>query len=215
MRILVATVFGAALLGGVAHAQSAPSEPGSWYLEGIAQSAFGNVTSQSFGAEAGITVLPAVQVFVDAGKVRDAATTDIGANAQTIADFLTQTQTGVAFKVREPVTFGLAGVRYALPVTSPVEPYVLGGFGVASVTKDVTFTVGGTDVTGNIGQYGVVLGSDLAGSVRKPMMSLGGGVVWPAWERLVVDFQYRYGRIFTPNQGLNVNRLGAGIGVRF
>jgi hypothetical protein len=39
-------------------------------------------------------------------------------------------------------------------------------------------------------------------------------VAWPVWEKLVVDFQYRYGRVFT-SEGLNMNRAGVGIGVRF
>ena len=46
------------------------------------------------------------------------------------------------------------------------------------------------------------------------MMSLGGGVVWPAYQRLIVDFQYRFGRVYT-DPGQNINRAGAGIGVRF
>jgi opacity protein-like surface antigen len=206
----------AAVLTGTAQAQSTSAPAvGNWYVEGIAQSAFGNVTSQSFGAEAGITVMPALQVFVDAGKVRDAASSQIGSAAQTIASYLAQNQSGVAFRVRQPISFGVGGVRYTLPLESAVEPYVLGGFGVASVTKDVTFTVSGTDVTGNLAQYQVVLGNDLAGSVTKPMMSLGVGFVWPAWERLIVDFQYRYGRVFASDESVNVNRAGAGIGVRF
>ena len=47
------------------------------------------------------------------------------------------------------------------------------------------------------------------------MLTLGGGVAWPLWQRVVVDFQYRYGRIFTEDQGTNVNRAGVGLGVRF
>src|SRR5262249_1419917 len=100
------------------------------------------------------------------------------------------------------------------PATS-VEPYILGGFGLARVKKDASFTVGGTDVTGNLQQFGVVLGTDLTGSETKPMFSLGLGVAWPAWRQLVIDFGYRYGRVFTSGEGLNMNRAGVGVGVRF
>ena len=41
------------------------------YVEAVAQSAFGNVTSQSFGAEIGVTVRPELQVFGSFGNVRD------------------------------------------------------------------------------------------------------------------------------------------------
>jgi hypothetical protein len=85
---------------------------------------------------------------------------------------------------------------------------------VASVTQDVAFTVGGTDVTNTLPQLGVTLGSDLSGTFTKPMMVLGAGAMWP-WQRLVVDLQYRFGRIFGEDEGINVNRAGIGIGVRF
>ena len=39
--------------------------------------------------------------------------------------------------------------------------------------------------------------------------------MWPAWERLVIDIQYRYGRILAEDVGINVNRAGVAIGVRF
>jgi hypothetical protein len=77
------------------------------------QSAFGSVTSQSFGFELGLTVASGFQVFVDAGRVRDAAATELGASAQAVAVFLGQTQTGVALHVKEPVSFAVAGVKYS------------------------------------------------------------------------------------------------------
>ncbi len=214
MKSLPAFVAVAFLLGGVADAQTKSTES-LGYLEGVGQSAFGNVTSQSFGGEVGVTVLPAVQVFLEAGKVMDAATSDLGPNAQLIAGFLSLTQSGVTYQVREPVTFGVAGVRYLIPWSSRVQPYVLGGAGVAKVSKNVSFTVGGNNANANLGSYGVVLGSDLSGSLTKPLVSFGGGVVWPAWERLIVDFQYRYGRVLISGQGINLNRAGLGLGVRF
>lgn len=215
MRTLLAVVAVALICCGVASAQSNPAPTTKGYVEGVGQSAFGNVTSQSFGAEVGVTVMAPLQVFVDAGKVMDAATGDLGSNAQAIAGYLSQTQIGVAYKVREPVTFGVAGVKYLLTPTYGIEPYVLAGAGLAKVAKNVSFTVGGADATNNLAPYGIVLGSDLSGSQTKAMVSLGGGAVWPVWERLVVDFQYRYGRVFVPDQGININRVGVGFGIRF
>ena len=213
MRPSVMLMVGTLALGGVAQAQpAAPASKG--YVEAVAQSAFGNVTSQSFGAELGFTVAPKVQVFVEAGFVRDTAASDLGASAQIIAGFLSQTQTGVAFSGKQPVGFGAGGIRYLIPASARFEPYVLAGVGVARVTKEVSFSVAGSDVTGTLPQYGVVLGTDLSGSESAAMMTLGVGVAWP-WQRLVVDLQYRYGRVFASEQGLNVNRAGVGIGFRF
>jgi opacity protein-like surface antigen len=133
-----------------------------------------------------------------------------------IAGFLSETQSSVTFRVKEPVTFGLAGVRYGfLLPPGKLEPYLIGGGGISRVRRDVSFTVAGNDVTSTVGQFGVVLGTDLAGSETKPMLTLGGGIAWPAWQHLIVDFQYRYGRVFTSDQSTNVSRAGIGLGVRF
>jgi opacity protein-like surface antigen len=91
----------------------------------------------------------------------------------------------------------------------------MGGGGVAQVKKDVSFSINGGDVTSTLEQFGVVLGTDLSGSETKPMMTIGVGAVWPAYQRVIVDFQYRYGRVFTEDEGLNLSRAGIGIGVRF
>jgi len=215
MQISIAGILAWMALPCAAYAQAPASAPSKGYVEVVAQSEFGNVTSQSFGVEFGVTVLPQVQVFVDAGRINNVATDEISAGAATIAGYLSQTQANVQHGVKQPVTFGMAGVKFNIPRAGSLTPYVMGGAGVANVKQDVTFSVGGTDVTGNLATYGVALGSDLSGTFTKPMVGVGVGVMWPALRRLVLDFQYRYGRIFADVQGINVNRGGLGIGVRF
>src|SRR4051812_47110174 len=108
---------------GVAHAQTAPVPPPQTapvpppqtmprgYVEAVAQSSFGEVTSQSYGGEAGVTVWRNLQVFVELGQIRNVAPAALGANAQQIAAFLAQTQTGVSVSVRQPASFGAAGLK--------------------------------------------------------------------------------------------------------
>ena len=207
---IAAAAIATIAVAGAASAQSAaPRTTG--YAEAVAQSAFGNVTSQSFGGEIGFNVQPDVQIFVDAGLVRDAAPSSLGTKAQNIAAGVAALAGGADFRVKQPVTFGVAGVKYVVPTASArVQPYILGGIGVAQVKKDVTIT----PATGDLGQY-VTLGSDLSGKETKPMVSLGAGVGVPLGAALVLDLQYRYGRVFTTGEGLNVNRAGIGFGVRF
>ncbi|HTK29520.1 MAG TPA: hypothetical protein VL309_08215 [Vicinamibacterales bacterium] len=186
------------------------------YAEGFIQSAFGNVTSQSFGLELGYTVMPNLQVFVEGGRTRDVATPAIGAAAAAIAGGLSQTQTGVSYSVKQPVTFGDAGVRYLIDLDNPkFTPYVLAGVGIAQVEQNVRFLVNGTDVTDTIQQFGVTLGSDLSGHFTKALIVLGGGISVPVWRQVVGDLQFRYGRIFAEGQGINMSRAGLGIGIRF
>jgi hypothetical protein len=178
----------------------------------VAQSAFGNVTSQSFGGEVGVGVTPSRQVFVEGGLVRDAAPASLGANAQKIAAAITTVAgNGAAFHVKQPVTFGIAGLKYVVPTSSSrVAPYVLVGGGAASVKRDVTFTTPSGDIT----QF-VTLGSDLTGRETAGMLSLGGGVGLPLGSALIIDLQYRFGRLFTSGEGQSINRAGVGVGVRF
>ena len=67
---------------GAAHAQTpaapAPAAPDRGYAEVIAESAFGNVTTQAFAGEIGVTVKPAIQVFGSFGVIRDVSTAEIG-----------------------------------------------------------------------------------------------------------------------------------------
>jgi opacity protein-like surface antigen len=228
-RVLVLMTGMIALVAGVASAQGgAGSTPaaagGNGYVEGVAQSAFGNVTSQSYGAEVGVTIVPGLQAFVEGGRIRDVAPPALGVAAQTIASALAQIQSGVVgFSVKEPATFGVVGLKYLIPISgsgrSPIgkaQPYIMGGVGIAKVEKNVAFTIGGTDVTANLQQqYGVLLGTDLSGSVTKAMLTLGGGVMFPVWRQLVLDFQYRYGRIFTDDQAIVAQRAGLGLGIGF
>jgi opacity protein-like surface antigen len=218
MRVSMAGVLVWMACSGVAQAQSAAQSPSRGYVEVVAQSALGNVTSQSFGAEFGVTVVPNIQVFVEAGMVHNIATADISASAQQIAGALSQVQTNVGYTVKQPVTFGVAGVKYLIPATGSLQPYVMAGIGVARVSQNVAFTVGGADVTSALSQpqYGsMALGSDLSGSFTKPMFTLGGGVALSVWHQVVVDLQYRYGRILAEDSGINVSRAGVGFGVRF
>ena len=118
------------------------------------------------------------------------------------------------FQVHQPMTFGVAGFKYFVRTSGAIKPYVLAGGGLAQVSKNVVFTVGGNDVTANLTQYGVVLGADLAGNETKPLVNAGAGVVVPV-SRLFLDINYRFGRVFTSGSAMSVSRAGAAIGVRF
>jgi opacity protein-like surface antigen len=214
MRSIVLAAIGLAVCTGTARAQAAAAQTGR-YVEGFIQSSFGNVTSQSFGAEGGMAVMPDLMVFAEIGRTRDVATADIGAAAQQIAASLSQQQSGVSYSVKQPVTYLDAGVRWYAPVQNPkIEPYVMAGLGLAHVEQDAHFFINGTDVTANLRQYSVVLGTDLSGSVNKALMILGGGVGVPIWQNVVADLQFRYGRIFS-DPGINMSRAGIGVGIRF
>jgi opacity protein-like surface antigen len=211
MKFMVAGLVGMLALSGVAHAQTA--SPSKGYVEGVAQSAFGNVTSQSFGVEGGVALNSRLTIFAEAGMVRDTADKAIGPSAQKIAVAL---GTGASYSVRQPVGFGALGARVTLDAHGRFTPYLAVEGGMAQVKRDVKFLVSGTDVTDKLATtYGVTLGSDLAGTTTKPLVGGGVGVVYNLTSSLVFDANYRFNIIMTDSKSTNVNRVGAGIGFRF
>jgi opacity protein-like surface antigen len=210
MKLATTVIFAWAVLAGTARAQSSAA-PDTGYAEFFAQSAFGNVTSQAYGGEAGYTINPQLQVFGEFGWVRDTAPSSLAANAQKIATGIAAAAGTTNYSAKQPVTFGVGGVKFRLPLeNSRVAPYVLAGGGIGAVKRDVTFTT----ASGDASQY-ATLGSDLSGTESAFMLSLGGGVGIPLGSVVLVDVQYRYGRVFTANEGLSINRAGVGLGVRF
>jgi opacity protein-like surface antigen len=214
MRRVLGVAVGLILIANRAGAQTPAPAADRGYVMGVADSSFGNVTSQSFGAEIGVTVRPEIQVFGSFGNVRDVSTSEISAGAATVAGALAQLQPGaVTYSVKEPVTFFMGGVRYRIQVKAPVQPYVNGGMGVASVSKNVTFSIGGVEASSAISQL-VTLGSDISGDESAVMFSVGGGVVWPAWRQLILDLHFNYGRV-SADTPISIGRAGLGVGVRF
>ncbi len=100
-------------------------------------------------------------------------------------------------------------------VIDKLHPYVEVAGGLAKIKRDVKFTVGGTDVTDKLSTYGIVLGTGLAGTESKLMIGGGGGVVYDITSSVIFEPGHRFSRISTDPCATNVNRVGAGIGIRF
>ena len=93
--------------------------------------------------------------------------------------------------------------------------YAIGGIGFAVTSPKTTFVLGGTDISGSLGQYGVTLGKDLAGSSTSALLNLGGGVTLPFASKWFGDVSYRFTPIFTANEATKVSRFNFGVARRF
>ena len=200
-------------LAGVAFAQGS-GEP--TYSIGVAgASAFGNVTSQAFGAEAGINLSSSLGIFIEGGRVVDAAPASLGTSAEIVAAHIGLTAANVGYTVKQPVDFFAAGLRYWIDIHSKLAPYILAGAGIGMVKPDAEFTVGGTNVNSNLGQYGVALGSDLSGTTTQLMLDAGAGARYPLGDHFYADLEFRYNRVFISGRNIPFSRVGLGLGVRF
>jgi opacity protein-like surface antigen len=213
----IAVIALASVMTGISEAQTStpPAPPARGYFAAVAQSAFGNVTSQSYGVEAGFRLRTRIDVFLEIGRVADVAGEDIGQNAETIAQALSRTQSNVSFTVAQPVTFFDAGARYVIPTMGKISPYVMAGLGIGRLKQDVVFRVNGTDVTNILETFGIVLGTDLTGTATKTTLVVGAGARYPIKSSFYADFQFRYNHIFTGGDAIPIGRAGLGLGFAF
>jgi opacity protein-like surface antigen len=219
MRLVrLVTCFGFFVLAGVSVAQAQTAAEPRWYGEVTAAATLGHKSDTSFGAEGGGRVAEMLVVFAEGGHMGNVGNTDLDARAQKIATFIGGTVGSTAYKMN----FFDAGVRYQVPIATSFHPYIALGFGVASITPEATFSVNGTDVTGQLESLGVQLGADLSESQTKPLFVIGGGLMYNFAKRYFVDVTYRYGRTSQAEsdnevviEALNTQRVQIGGGIRF
>ena len=217
-RWIVGLGAAAACVTGTAAAQSA-SDPGTITAAFTLGPTFGNKSSASFGGEVDYKLGTEWEAFVEFGRMSNVASGMTDERAELIANSI-----GASASVASKATYFDVGAKYLLvPFGGGYQPYAAIGFGFARVSHDVVFSVNDTELseTQLADQYGVQLGSDLAGSTTKPLFLIGAGVTRNFYSRYYLDISYRYGRIFAKggsiedDKGMNTQRLQLGIGVRF
>ena len=189
-------------IAGVAQAQTMPGSPAlRKYVEFTIGPTFGHKSNVALGAEGGFPLSDSFDVFVEGGRMRNVATSDLDAAAAVVAQFIA----GTGEAKQSVGDVWTAGVRYLIPTTMPpvgMEPYVSVAWGLLSVSRSATFTVGGTDVTGDLLDRipAFRLGGDLLEDETKALVTFGVGARFNVRGNLVADASYRYARIFCPSK---------------
>jgi hypothetical protein len=214
-RRLLWMAIAAVLLWAAPAAAQAPPAPMRWYIGGMAGGQAVQTLGGQVGGELGVRLNDRIEIFGEAAWLQNVITRRRIQTAQTVAAFLQQTQGSAASAtISAPAGYGGAGVRVMLTDGGSLRPYVIGEAGVARVTLRPAFMLGGTNVTTQLPQYGVTLGSDLTGQFTKSAFGAGAGVLVPrgTW---YIDGSVRLTSIRTDGQPTNVIRFGVGIGRRF
>ena len=212
------TCFVIVTLAGVSRSQAQSAGDPRWYGEVTAAATLGHKSDTSFGAEVGGRLSDLLDVFIETGHMGNVGNTDLDARAQVIADFIGGNVGTTAYKMN----FFDIGVKYRVMETGRWHPYVGLGLGFANVKPEVTFAINGTDVTNQLPDLGVQLGSDLSESHNAFLFVIGAGTQVNFGSRYFADLTYRYGRTAGVSQdneqlveGLNTQRVQAGVGIRF
>jgi hypothetical protein len=211
--VLGVAIIGAVLAAAVpANAQTQAKSEGEWFL-GVTGgvSAVQNVGG-AFGGEIGTKVTSKVLVFGEGLVVTDTATRRRIQTAQSVAAVLQQTQGVTATAtLTAPATSFMGGLRLMIHDGGSFKLFVEGMGGMARVVYKPVFLLNGADVTAQLSQFGVTLGSDLTGTANKA--AFGGGLglevrhnVW------YITGKFGVMSIQTPSQPSNVIRATATIG---
>lgn len=204
---------------GTAQAQPpAPPEEGRFSALVTMAATLGNKSDKSVGVDLGYRAAESFEVFLEAGRMGNVATSDLDARAQRIANFIN----GSASTAQKATYFDI-GVKYRGPLLMQrLRPYIGFGIGGAKVKTEVNFAVNGTDVTSDLeGRYGILLGADLTDSLTKTFITIPLGVQYTFLKRYLVDGSYRYGRIsarpddIDQDVAISAQRVQIGVGVRF
>jgi opacity protein-like surface antigen len=212
------TCFVIVVLAGVSRSQAQTTSEPRWYGEVAVAATLGHKSDKAFGGEVGGPLTDSLDVFIEGGHMGNVGNTDLETRAQKIAAFLGGNVGSSAYKV----DFADIGLKYRVPMTGMWHPYVALGVGLAKVKPEVTFGVGGTDVTGELESRGVQLGADLSESQNQLLVLVGIGSTVTFATRYFADLSYRYGRIGQAKVGddivienLNTQRVQIGVGIRF
>lgn len=195
-----------------AAAQTVAAPESQWFLGGTGGGAAVQNVGAAYGGEIGARLTDRLDVFGEAlGNTNDATRLRIG-TAMGVAAALQASQGVTATgTVKAPAGLFMGGLRYVFHQSGNLRLFVQGTGGIARVTFQPAFTLGGADITTQLANFGVTLGSDLTGTSTKP--AFGGGIglevqrgVW------YIGAQVGVVSIRTPTQPSNVIRATATFG---
>jgi hypothetical protein len=194
--------------------RAAASSDGGFFIGGTIGIGTVRKTAGLGGGELGFHLDDRTDVFGEGVAMQNVVTRERIDMAQRVGAFLQTSQGGAATgAVKAPAFYAGGGLRVMLMTEGRVRPFVTVGAGMARTALRPVFTLGGSDITARLPQYGVTLGSDLAGEQTNAAFSAGAGV------RALQGRWYIDGGIRLINirgaQPANVIGASAGFGLNF
>lgn len=164
------------------------------------------------GGEFGYRVSPRLDIVAEGLGFTDITTRRRIEAAETIAAVIQASQGAPATgTLKSPTFLAVGGVRISIYQSGGVRVYLEGTGGFARVTTNPTFTLNGADITKQLQQFGVALGTDLAGTTSHGAFGGAFGVDVKHEKR---DFGGHFGvtNVQTPSQASKVLQAAATVG---
>lgn len=187
----------------------------SWFLGVTAGAGSVHKAAGLVGGQLGFRLSDRIEIFGEGLGLQNVVNTERLDLANRVGTYLQASQGGtVSSTIKAPAFYAGGGLHLMLTGVQRVRPFVAVGAGVARVTLQPAFTLGGADVTASLPQYGLTLGSDLTGSLTKPAFE-GGIGVRIAQGRWGIDADVGVISIRTAGSATNVLRTTVGFGLGF
>jgi hypothetical protein len=189
-----------------------PAIPGPVTLGGFVGAGAVEKVGALIGAGVGIRWTDRIDV-VGEGFWSQNATTRRRLNLATSVASLIQTPQGgtATGSIKSPTTYAGGGVRVLLLDERRWRPYLVVTGGIARIALRPEIVLAGSDITATLPQFGVTLGSDLAGVIVKP--AFGGGFGVRSFRgRSYLDLGIRYTSIQTDGQVTSIIGAGGAVG---
>jgi len=181
-------------------------------------------TSGDVLGEVGVRIAPQLSVFGDIGQFHNLQPSQLQPSVDAVATTLAAGGLSVTGEARVPAWYSMGGLRWTVPMSARISPYVFGGAGFARLTPSAKFTytsgtlvgaitppTSGDDVTSQIVSLGDF--TQPSGSTAF-MFSVGGGVEVPIVPHFVASAGYRVSRV-SADTPVNAQSVTFGVGYRF
>jgi opacity protein-like surface antigen len=180
-----------------------------------------------FGGAGGFNITKDLQITGEVGRVQDVLANFTNEDLQLVDQgLLTELGMPSVSSVKMPTNYVTGGLRYLLPISGAVRPYVSASGGIAHMSPKAKFLIGGVDLTKEITANELI--KKTFREETRPMASVGGGVAVNLARHFTVDAGYRYSGIFIKTDYLqdwqvsphshdriNTHRFYAGAGFTF
>src|SRR2546427_546726 len=218
MRVLIVLATALLLVAAPLYAQSTRGYVGA--AGGFAVAPDG--TSGDVVGEAGARIAPNLFLFADLGQFHNLQPSQLQPAVDATDAALSADGLSVVGKARVPAWYSMGGLRWTIPTSTRVSPYVFGGAGFARLTPSAQFTYSAGTLPGATPIVGDDVTSQLVslGDFAQPqpstafMFAAGGGVETPIAPHLGANVGYRVSRV-AADTPLNAQSMTFGIGYRF
>ena len=207
-----------------AAAQTAPANHG--YVVGFGGGTSTEIVSANFGGNVGINVARDLVIFAEVSRTIDLQPKFTREDLALVDAAFAELGVPSSSTVKVPANFYTGGVRYMIPMTRPVRPYIAASGGVAHMSPKPNFSVLGFNLTNDMMSENTVHTSFRENT--RPLASLGAGVTVTVVKHLQFDAGYKFSRIFvqtdflqdylaspTRHDRIDTHRAYAGLGVAF